>query len=62
MKVPILPDYHQVNNQEDAIITIFLTVVLFAMILAVIFLVVKEIRSSIALYNKTCTICKIETV
>lgn len=40
-------------------IVVFLILVLCLMTAAVIFLIVKELKSSILEYNKSCTICKV---
>lgn len=52
----------QVEEETSRELVTLLAVLLGLLLAAVMFLVLKETRSSISEYNKSCTICKIETV
>ena len=52
----------QVEEETSRELVTLLAVLLGLLLAAVMFLVLKETRSSISEYNKSCIICKIETV
>ena len=61
MKYPLnVPILKTENYSQDFVI--FLTIILLLFLIIIIFLVFKEIKSSIYLYNKSCTISKIDLV